>query len=119
MSKRNKKDYVCKVCGRPTSHADNFCKKHWSQINEYGFPLDDNSRYKDDPNEYEIKEDYVEVFLYDFMEEKIDDVIKIDLEDIDLIKDIRWDKKQNCIVGNVKGRNVLLPNYILDTDNKI
>ncbi|MBQ8234299.1 MAG: hypothetical protein IJZ36_01785, partial [Bacilli bacterium] len=65
------------------------------------------------------REEYIEIYRYDFMEERIEETIKIDIEDLELIEDIRWDKKQNCIVGNVKGKNVLLPNHILGVDNKI
>jgi len=119
MSKKKKKNYMCKICGRETGHSDGYCSKHFNQINQYGFALDDNPRRSTDSNEYEIREEYIEIYLYDFMEERIEETIKIDIEDLELIEDIRWDKKQNCIVGNVKGKNVLLPNYILGVDNKI
>ena len=116
---KRKKEYVCKVCGRKTGHTDGICSKHFDQIKQYGFPLDDNPRRDYDPNEIEIEEEYAEVYLYDLLQEKIEDTIKIDLDMVDKIKDIRWNRKQNCIVGNVKGRTVLLANYILNTDNKI
>lgn len=119
MSKKKKKNYMCKICGRETGHSDGYCSKHFNQINQYGFALDDNPRRSTDSNEYEIREEYIEIYLYDFMEERIEETIKIDIEDLELIENIRWDKKQNCIVGNVKGKNVLLPNHILGVDNKI
>ena len=118
MSKR-KKEYICKICGRKTGHIDGICSKHFDQIKQYGFPLDDNPRRETDFNEIEIKDNYAEIILYDFMEERIEEVVIVDLDVVDKIKDIRWNKKQSCIVGNIKGKNVLLANYLLDTDNKI
>ena len=116
---KRKKEYVCKVCGRKTGHTDGICSKHFDQIKQYGFPLDDNPRRETDANEIEIKDNHAEIILYDFMEERIEEVVIVDLDVVDKIKDIRWNKKQSCIVGNIKGKNVLLANYLLDTDNKI
>ena len=116
---KRKKEYVCKVCGRKTGHTDGICSKHFDQIKQYGFPLDDNPRRETDANEIEIKDNHAEIILYDFMEERIEEVVIVDLDVVDKIKGIRWNKKQSCIVGNIKGKNVLLANYLLDTDNKI
>lgn len=116
---KRKKEYVCKVCGRKTGHTDGICSKHFDQIKQYGFPLDDNPRRETDANEIEIKDNHAEIILYDFMEERIEEVVIVDLDVVDKIKGIRWNKKQSCIVGNIKGKNILLANYLLDTDNKI
>ena len=102
---KRKKEYVCKVCGRKTGHTDGICSKHFDQIKQYGFPLDDNPRRETDANEIEIKDNHAEIILYDFMEERIEEVVIVDLDVVDKIKDIRWNKKQSCIVGNIKGKN--------------
>lgn len=119
MCKKRRKEYRCSVCGRETNHVDGLCSKHFDQKQKYGWVLDDNPRRDYDPNEYEIYEDIVRIKLYDNFQEEIDEIVIIDLEDLDKIKDIRWDKKQSCIVGNVFGKSMLLPNYILDTNNKV
>lgn len=119
MCKKRRKEYRCSVCGRETNHVDGLCSKHFDQKQKYGWVLDDNPRRDYDPNEYEIYEDIVRIKLYDNFQEEIDEIIIIDLEDLDKIKDIRWDKKQSCIVGNVFSKSMLLPNYILDTNNKV
>ena len=65
---KRKKEYVCKVCGRKTGHTDGICSKHFDQIKQYGFPLDDNPRRETDANEIEIKDNHAEIILYDFMD---------------------------------------------------
>ena len=116
---KKKKQYVCKICGRPTKHSDGTCSKHFDQIKEYGFPLDDNPRRDYDPNEIVIDGDITRIKLYDFMQEEIDEQVIIDSKNVDIVEGIRWDKKQKCIVGTVLGRHVLLTNYIMHTDEKV
>ena len=113
--------YYCLQCGRELDkkYPNGLCQKHYEQYKKFGFPLDDSPIDPNDPNEIEIKDNHAEIILYDFMEERIEEVVIVDLDVVDKIKDIRWNKKQSCIVGNIKGKNVLLANYLLDTDNKI
>lgn len=119
MSKKYKKEYICRICGRETRHSDSICSKHFMQIKQYGVALDDNPRRDYDPNDIDVYETTAEIVLYDSMQEEIEDTVVIDIEDVDKIKDIRWDKKQSCIVGNVLGKKVLLANYLLNTNEKI
>lgn len=119
MSRKCRRDYVCKICGRETSHSDGICSKHFMQIKKYGVPLDDNPRRDYDLNDIDIYEDTAEIVLYNNSQEEIEDKVVIDIEDIDKIKDIRWDRKQSCIVGKILGKNVLLANYLLDTNEKV
>lgn len=111
----------CKVCGRELDkkYKHGLCQKHFEELSEYGFFISNTPRTFYDPNEYEIHDDIVKMKLYDNLQEEVDEIVILDLEDLDKIKDIRWDKKQSCITGKVLGKSVLLPNYILDTGEKI
>jgi metallo-beta-lactamase family protein len=111
----------CKVCGRELDkkYKHGLCQKHFEELSEYGFFISNTPRTFYDPNEYEIHDNIAEMKLYDNLQEEVDEIVIVDLEDLDKIKDIRWDKKQSCITGKVLGKSVLLPNYILDTDEKI
>lgn len=119
-NKSNKK--YCRQCGREISNGHDLCEKHYQQFKKYGVFLEDNQRDVADPNEIIVneKERYAEVVLYnDLLQEELEERILIDLEDVESVKYVRWNKKQSCIVGNVLGKNILLANYILNTDNKI
>lgn len=112
----------CKHCGRELDkrYKHDLCQKHWDEYCQYGFFISDTQRTMYDPNEIEIMEDYAIIYLYDeILQEKLEDVVLIDLDDVKLIKNIRWNKKHNCIVGNIKGKTILLSNYLLDTNEKI
>lgn len=117
--KKRKKNYNCRVCGRETGHADGLCSKHYDQIKLYGYPLEDSPRRETDPNMITTDGNvaYIELytFLFDVMEEKV----IIDIEDVDKVKLYCWSRKNGCIVANQFGKHVLLPNIILDTDEKV
>lgn len=115
--------YRCCVCGRENSRKriskDYYCQKHYSEYVKYGFCISDNSRLLDDPNMLYRHDNYIEMFLYDNMQEELDQTVILDLDDYDKIKNIRWDKKQNCIVGKTITGEKLLQNVIMNTDDKV
>lgn len=115
------KKYYCKCCGRELDmkYKHELCDKHYSQIKEFNTFLDDNPRTLSDPNEIKIIDEVAHISLYDNFQEEIDEVIIIDQEDVSKVEDIRWNKKQSCIVGKTINGHILLANYILNTDKKI
>ena len=116
---KKKKKYNCRVCGRPTNHADCLCSKHYDQIKEYGYPLDDNPRCGKDPNEIVLKDNIAEIILYDniLFEEK--DRAIIDKEDIEKVEGLVIESKQSCIIAHDKVKTILLANIIMDTELKV
>ena len=116
MVRKRRKNYNCKVCGRETGHADGLCSKHFDQISLYGYPLEDSPRRETDPNLIIEEGDIAKIELYDLLFEPLSDYILIDVEDIDKVSNYSWKRKRGCIIGNDK---ILLPNLILDTDEKI
>lgn len=115
--------YHCDECGRvgviKKHKGKNYCLKHYEQIIKNGFCLDNNQRCVDDSNEIIKHDKYAEIILYDDLQEDSGKRALIDLEDIDKVKNIHWDKKQKCVVGKINNKEVLLQNYILNTDEKI
>jgi metallo-beta-lactamase family protein len=85
----------------------------------YGEFLDDSQRCETDVNEIVIYDDYAEIVLYDLLFEPLEYGVIIDKEDVEKVKLHCWSKKNGCIVANQFGRHVLLPNIILETDEKI
>ena len=119
MVNRDNKKY-CEQCGRSIRNGHSLCEKHYQQLKRYGVFLDDNQRDAEDLNQIILYDDYAEIILYDdLFQEEISEKVIIDLDEVENIKNVRWDKKQSCIIGNILGRNVPLANYILDVDNKI
>lgn len=111
-------EYYCKVCGReiPARFKNKLCQKHYDQLKTYKEFLDDNPRCDTDPNVI-IEEDGVgKIELYDLLFEPLEDYVLIDIEDIEKVEKYSWKKRNGCIIGNNK---VILPNLILDTDEKI
>lgn len=119
MVNRDNKKY-CEQCGRSIRNGHSLCEKHYQQLKRYGVFLDDNQRDAEDLNQIILYDNYAEIILYDdLFQEEISEKVIIDLDEVENIKNVRWDKKQSCIIGNILGRNVPLANYILDVDNKI
>ena len=85
----------------------------------YGEFLDDSQRCETDVNEIVIYDDYAEIVLYDLLFEPLEYGVIIDKVDVEKVKLHCWSKKNGCIVANQFGRHVLLPNIILETDEKI
>lgn len=120
MSKKNSRKRYCEHCGKEINNGHGLCEKHYRQLKRYGAFLEDNQRDENDPNEIVFYDDYAEIILYDdLLQEELEERIIIDLEDVESVKYVRWNKKQSCIVGNVLGRNILLANYILNTNAKV
>lgn len=85
----------------------------------YGEFLDYAQRCETDVNEIVEYDDYAEIVLYDLLFDPLEKGVMIDKEDIDKVKFYCWNKKNGCVVGNQFGKHVLLPNIILDTDEKV
>ena len=96
---------ICDVCGATENETDVinskkhnglYCKRHYNQLYQYGKIL---KRTKYDPNEIIKHDNYAEVVLYDIdNEEKAR--TKIDLEDVDNIKDYKWSLTNKGYVYN-------------------
>ena len=123
MFKEKKKEYYCRICGRPLTDGDNIkkelCGKHCQQIKKYGFNLDDNQRNEYDLNEYEIKGNMAYLKLYDNFQEELNEKAIIDDCTVELINKYRWDKNRTCITTNINGKIIPLENYILNTNEKV
>lgn len=86
----------CEICGDNkvyTKTKDNkygmiLCKKHYQHMYRYGKIKERGIR---DKNEIIIKKDYAEVKLYNINSIEVG-ICKIDVEDIDKIKNIKWRK---------------------------
>jgi len=80
----------CCVCGKQghTSSFDNkiYCPKHKIQIKRYGEIL---SRTRFDKNEFTIYDNYAEILLYD-RHQNIIAKTKIDLEDVEKCRSLKW-----------------------------
>ena len=113
--------HYCSCCGReiPKHFRKGLCQKHFDQMKMYGEFLDDSQRCETDVNEIVIYDDYAEIVLYDLLFEPLEYGVIIDKEDVEKVKLHCWSKKNGCIVANQFGRHVLLPNIILETDEKI
>lgn len=67
--------------------AKGLCSKHYSQMRRYGRIL--KYSYRDKTNHIEIVDDYAEIYLIDRNNEICAKCL-IDIEDIDLVKNIKW-----------------------------
>lgn len=112
---------VCKVCGRELKHKNKkmLCAKHLNEYNEFGFCITTSDRTENEPNEIRIHNDYAEIVLYDIYQEEIEEKILIDIEDIDIVKNVVWKKVGKHIVGSTDRYTFDLPSLLMDTDNKI
>lgn len=115
MNKDNKK--YCNQCGKLLSkkNKNGLCKKHWDEYRKYGFCISDSPITEFDNNEIIIHKDYAEIVLYDALfQEELEERVLIDLDDVKTCKNVRWNKKHSCIIGDVLGKNTTLQNYILE-----
>lgn len=112
---------VCKVCGRELKHKNKkmLCEKHLNEYNEFGFCITTSDRTENEPNEIRVHNDYAEIVLYDIYQEEIEEKILIDIEDIDIVKNVVWKKVGKHIVGSTDRYTFDLPSLLMDTDNKI
>lgn len=92
----------CKVCGKE-SYCKGLCLKHYYQVKRYGECLDNSPKTSQDPNEIIEYEDYAEVIILNKRyEEKAR--VKIDKEDIDLIKEYKWTIDGNGYASYSRGK---------------
>lgn len=113
------KEKFCKVCGRSDRKIfKDLCPKHLEQMKTYKFTLDTCQRDELDLNEIIMQDGYLYMSLYDKHQEELDEKVILDIEIENKIKNTRWNKKHNCIIGNVEGKTVLLSNYIMEVDNE-
>lgn len=112
---------VCKVCGRELKHKNKkmLCDKHLNEYNEFGFCITTSDRTENEPNEIRVHNDYAEIVLYDIYQEEIEEKVLIDIEDIDIVKNVVWKKVGKHIVGSTDRYTFDLPSLLMDTDNKI
>lgn len=111
----------CIICGRGDRKlVKQMCPRHLNQYEEYhGICLDNNPRDEYDTNEIILHEDFAEIVLYDQFFNELEDRVIIDLEDVNLVNGIIWKKKGKVIVGTANQYNYILPNLLLDTNNKV
>lgn len=112
---------VCKVCGRELKHKNKkmLCEKHLNEYNEFGFCITTSDRTENEPNEIRVHNDYAEIVLYDIYQEEIEEKVLIDIEDINIVKNVVWKKVGKHIVGSTDRYTFDLPSLLMDTDNKI
>lgn len=105
----------CSVEGCNNKHSGHgYCDKHLKQMKRYGYVK---KRTVLDPNEIVKYDDHAEIILYNKDCEEVDRAL-IDLEYIDMVKDIKWYKGSNGYVQNKKLG--LLHRYLLSaSDNQI
>ena len=80
-----KEEYYCSQCGRKLDrkYPKMLCDKHYQQLKEYGFFLDDNPR-NEDPNEIILYDNHAEIILYNKLTfEPLEETVKISLESVD------------------------------------
>lgn len=89
--------------------AKGLCSKHYSQMRRYGKIIE--YSYRDKTNHIEIVDDHAEIYLINRNNEICAKCL-IDIEDIDLVKDIKWHKSNlqrstyYCISNNSKWRRI-------------
>ena len=116
-----KGELYCSICGRKLDkkYKHNMCAKHYEEYMTYGFCITDNQRDKDDPNMLYRHDGYVEMFLYDNMQEEIEQTAILDLDDYDKVRGIRFDLERGYITTKINDNKTLLENYIMDTNDKV
>ena len=108
---------VCR-CNTYKEYGDAFCSKHYAQLNRYGRIIDPSPRTTNDRNECVMHDDYAEIIIRS-QDNKIDAVVKIDLDDVDKCLAYKWavsDRvpgKKQYARGRIYGRNVRMHRFIL------
>lgn len=88
------KKILCKQCGKLCKNEGHgLCRKHYKQLMLYGKCLDSNQRTTQDPNEFEIKGDIVDVQTYDHLGNPTYK-FTISIDDIDLVIKYKWVAKE-------------------------
>ena len=118
------KEKCCSCCGKTGKlrklNGVYYCNRHAEQVLTYGYNLDESQHDETDPNEIITFEDHAEIVLYDnITQEELEDRILIDLEDVNVVKNIIWKKQGKHLVG-IGDRYIYdLPNLILDCNDKV
>lgn len=89
MNKKYYKNHICKHCGKIFYGRGTLCRKHATQLQQYGKFLDSNPRSKYDPNEIILHKNYAEIVTYNINNEPLHK-FKIDLEDINRVSLYKW-----------------------------
>lgn len=106
---------ICSFCGsdkdvrKPRDYDGDLCIKHYTQYRRYGKILD-RTRY--DKNEIIKNNEYAEVILYDSNQKEVARA-KIDIEDIDRVKDFKWGINSNGYAYN-RNKVILMHRYLMD-----
>ena len=103
----------CKVEGCNGVHkAKGYCAKHYAQYKRHG-EVPERTIY--DPNEIVLYDDYAEIVIYNKYCEEVARAL-IDLEDVDIIKEYKWNLRNND--GYISNKKVgLLHRLIMNPDN--
>lgn len=112
---------VCVICGKDKrvhkdlKYNDYLCRTHANQYSKYGQFFKENIRFE---NEYEIKEDYVEIILRSVDMVELGRAI-IDLEDLDNVLKYKWHMTPQGYAMNCQHNMALHQLIIGKVDNKI
>jgi hypothetical protein len=107
----------CKVCGKDV-YCKDLCSKHYYQMANHGEVLDTSPKTTQEPNEIIKYNNYAEVIILNKRyEEKAR--VKIDFDDIDLIKEYKWTIDGNGYVScnRKKEKTVLMHRLIINCPN--
>lgn len=97
-------------------YGKGYCNKHYQQIRKYG----EIRRTKEDLNEIVLYKDYAEIILYNKESVEIART-KIDLDDIDKVKECKWHLNDNGYVrGNVGNERMeYLHRFLLNIQDNV
>lgn len=90
----NFKDNRCCYCGeeaRKTFNGEYYCGKHFEHMRKYGHIIETTCR---DKNKISLYDDYAEIHIRNSDQKDIV-MVKIDVDTIDLVKDIHWSYSSN------------------------
>lgn len=107
---------TCCVEGCNNKHyAKGYCSKHYNHFRRHGKILNKHRRL---PNEIILYDDHAEIILCDNKGEEIGRT-KIDLEDVDKVKDYKWSITGNSYIRNNK-TGIRLHRFVMNCpDDKI
>jgi len=112
--KMSKTIRICKYCGITSNETriyTDVCRKHYIQLSRHGRIFE---RTIKDVNEIVLHCNYAEIILYNKKCEEVSRV-KIDLEDVEKIKDTKWYLKHGYAVGTVNdGKKLHLHRFIVN-----
>lgn len=96
--------------GKRNRSGKGYCRRHYDQIRKYGHIL--NTRTTHDRNEIIVDAECAYIILADRMGEEIGRV-KIDIEDVDLVKAYRWTDNGNGYIRTFIGTTPLYLHRLL------